>query len=158
MQNVRPIITRHNTATNKTYHRDPILNSCKKIFLKKINKTGLQDNYLGPFNVVACSEKYFTIRLDNIKIDNVTVECVKPCFSQTDALPPPTVEQDHEVHTPAPPAPAEHPAPQLQPAPPAPPGNPATFAPPAPAPRPDPYVTRYGRVCRKPDRLMFQIY
>ena len=45
MQNVRPIITRHNTAANKSYHRDPDLDTCSKIFLIKMNKTGLQDNY-----------------------------------------------------------------------------------------------------------------
>ena len=35
MQNVRPIITRHNTAANKRYHRDPDLVTSSKIFLKK---------------------------------------------------------------------------------------------------------------------------
>ena len=76
-------------ATNKHYRRDPTLDTCSKIFLKKMNKAGLQDNYLGPFDVIARSEKYFTIRLNNGKINNVTVERVKPCFSQTDALPRP---------------------------------------------------------------------
>ena len=40
MQNVRPIITHHNTAANKNYHCDPDLDTCSKIFLKKMNKTG----------------------------------------------------------------------------------------------------------------------
>ena len=51
-----------------------------------MTKRGLQDNYLGPFDVVARSEKYFTIRLNNGKINNVTVERVKPYFSEADAL------------------------------------------------------------------------
>ena len=130
MQNVRPIVTRHNTALNKTYHRDPTLKTGKKIFLRKMNKTGLQDNYIEPFDVIARSEKYFTIRFTNGKIDNVTTEQVKPCFSQADTLPRPTIEEEHVVNPPAPPVP---PAPQLPPAPPAPPTPPA-----APAPRADP--------------------
>ena len=48
MQNVRTIKTRHNTAANKHYHRDPTPDTCSKIFLKKMNKTGPQDNYLDP--------------------------------------------------------------------------------------------------------------
>ena len=71
---MRPIITRHNTAADKNCHRDPTLDTCSKIFLKKMNKMGLQYNYLGPFDVIARSEKYFTIRLNDFKIDNVTVE------------------------------------------------------------------------------------
>ena len=113
MQNVRPIFTRHNKAANKSYHRDPTLDTCSKIFLKKMNKMGLQDNYLGPFNVIAQSEKYFTIRLYNGKVDNVTVERVKPCFSETDTLPYSEVEQEHEVHISAPPTPPAYQAPQL---------------------------------------------
>ena len=35
MKNVRPIITHHNTATNKGYHRDPTLDTCSKILLEK---------------------------------------------------------------------------------------------------------------------------
>ena len=77
MQNVHPIISRHNTAADKSYHCDPNLDTCSKIFLKKMNKTGLQDNYLGPFDVITRSEKYFTIRLNNGKTDNVTVGPVK---------------------------------------------------------------------------------
>ena len=111
-----------------------------------MNKTGLQDKCLGPFDIIARSEKYFTIRLNDGKIDNVTVERVRPCFSQADALPRPAVEQQHEVHTPAPPAPPGYQAPQLPPAPPAPPA------------REEPYRTRYGRVSRKPDRFIFQVY
>ena len=87
MQSVHPIMTHHNTSASKNYPRDPALDTCSKVFLKKINKTGLQDNYLGSFDIVARSEKYFTIRLNNGKIDNVTVERIKPCFSQTHALP-----------------------------------------------------------------------
>ena len=52
MQNVCPIITRHNTVANKNYHRDPDLDTCSKIFLKEMNKTGLQDNYQGPFDEI----------------------------------------------------------------------------------------------------------
>ena len=44
MQNVHPIMTRHNRRNNKDYHRDPALDNCTKVFLKKMNKTGLQDN------------------------------------------------------------------------------------------------------------------
>ena len=158
MQNVRPIITRHNTAKNKIYQHNPTLDSCSKVFLRKMNKTGLQDNYVGSFAVITCSEKYFTIRLSNGKRDNVTIDRVKPCFSESDTLPRPSTEEHHEVYPPAPVEPVEpaayhdYPAPQQHPASPAPP------APPAPVTRPDPYLTRYGRVCRKPDWLMFQIY
>ena len=167
MQNVRPIITHHNTAAGKNYHRDPKLNTCTKVFLRKINKTGLQDNYLGPFDVVARSEKCFAVRLSNGKVANVTVERVKPCFSETDALPRPAIEQQHEIETPSPaaqPAPAGFEAPQLPPAPPAPPAPPTPPAPPAhPAPTAPPtpeelYRTRYGQISRKPDRFMFRIY
>ena len=45
MHNVRPIETRHNVAHNKNYHLDPELQTAKKILLRRINKTGLQDNY-----------------------------------------------------------------------------------------------------------------
>ena len=45
MQNAHPIITRHNTANNEIYQHDPVFDSCSKIYLKKINKTGLQDKY-----------------------------------------------------------------------------------------------------------------
>ena len=143
MQNVCPIITRHHMATDKHYHRDLTLDTCSKIFLKKVNKTGLQDNYLGPFDVIARSEKYFTIRLNNGKIDNVAVERVKPCFSQANALPRPALEQEHEVHPSAPPAPPAYQGPQPPPAPPA--GE-------------EPYRTRYGRISRKPHRFMFHVY
>ena len=71
-----------------------------------MNKTGLQDNYMGPFDVVACSEKYFTIKLNNGRIDNVTVERVNPCFCESDAIQQAAPEQYHEVILPAPPAPA----------------------------------------------------
>ena len=152
MQNVRPIITHHNKlnkAESKSSHRDPLLDTCSKIYLKKINKTGLQDNYLWPFDVIARSEKYLTIRLNDGKFDNVTVERVKPCFSQADTLPCPAVEQQHEVHIPASPG---YQAPQLLPAPTAPPAHPA---PPA---REEPYRTCYERVSRKPDQFMFKVY
>ena len=59
--NVCPILTRHNTSKVKNYQWDLALESCSKIFLRKINKTGLQDNYMGPFDVIARSEKYFSI-------------------------------------------------------------------------------------------------
>ena len=74
MQNVSSIVIRHNMARDKKYHRDPTPDACSKIFLKRMNKTGLHANYTGPFDVVARSEKYFTIKLNNGKIDNVTVE------------------------------------------------------------------------------------
>ena len=74
MQNVRSIVTRHNTARDEKYHSDPTPDACSKIFLKRMNKTGLHDSYMGPFDDVALSEKYFTIKLNNGKIDNVTVE------------------------------------------------------------------------------------
>ena len=80
MQNVRHIITLHNTAKNKTYQHNPSLDSCSKVFLRKINKKGLQDNYIGPFDVIKRSDKYFTIRLSNGKIDNMTINRVKPFF------------------------------------------------------------------------------
>ena len=95
MQNVRPIETRHNVAHNKNYHLDPALQTAKKILLRRINKTGFQDNYEGPFDVIARSDKYFTIRLDNGRIDNVTIDQLKPCFTQSEALPQPA--EDHEV-------------------------------------------------------------
>ena len=60
MHNVRPIVTRHNTAKDKQYQRDPALESCKKIFLRNMNKTGLQDIYMVLFDVIARSEKYLT--------------------------------------------------------------------------------------------------
>ena len=110
MQHVRPIITRHNTAKDKKYHHDPKLDSGSKVFLRKMNKIGLHDNYVGPFDVIARSEKYFTIKLSNGKIDNVTIDRVKPCFSESDTLRCPATEEYHEVHAPAPLAPAAPPA------------------------------------------------
>ena len=80
--------------------------------------------------------------LNNEKIDNVTVERVKPCFSQSDALPRPAKEEHTEVNIPAPLA---------APAPPAPAASPIPPAPPAPAAQPEPYRTCYGRISRKPD-------
>ena len=71
---MRPIITCHNTAKDKKYQRDLAPKTCSKIFLKKMNKTGLQDNYMGSFDIDACSKKYFTIMVYNGKIDNVTIE------------------------------------------------------------------------------------
>ena len=52
-------------------------------------KSGLQDNYEAPFDVIARSDKYFTIRFDNGWLDNVMIDIVKPCFTQTKALPQP---------------------------------------------------------------------
>ena len=71
---VCPIETRHNVAHNKNYHLDPALQTTKKILLRRINKTGLQDNYEGPFDVIARSDIYFTIHFDNGSIDDVTIE------------------------------------------------------------------------------------
>ena len=154
MHNVRPILTGHNTAKDKKYQRDPALESYKKIFLRKMNKTGLQDNYMGTFNVIVRSEKYLTIRLNNGKIDNVTEERVKPCFS-SDALPCPAMEEQHEVNFPALPAAPAPPVPPAPPTPPAPPIPPAPPEPPAPPAPQEPYRTRYGRIGRKPDRFTF---
>ena len=79
----------------------------------------------------------------------------------------PAIEQHHKVQNPAPPAPPAppgYPAPQLPPAPtaapaaPAPPALPAPPAPPAPPAREEPYRTHYGRISRKADRFVFQIY
>ena len=97
MHYVCPILTRHNTAKDKKYELDQALGMCKKIFLRKMNKTGLHDNYMGLFNVVSCSAKYFTVWLQNRKIDNLTVERIKPFFSESDALPRPAREEHHEV-------------------------------------------------------------
>ena len=126
------------TAKDKMYQQDPALESCSKIFLKKMNKTGLQDSYMRPFDAVARSETDFTIRLNNGKIDNVTVGRVKPCFSENDALPQAAPEQYREVFLPAPPAPHAPPA--------------------AAAPAgPEQYSTRYGRISRMPSRFIFHI-
>ena len=95
MHNVHPIKTRHYVAHNKNHHIDPALQTAKKILRKRINKTGLQDNYEGPFDVIARSDKYFTIRFDN-----VTINRVKPCFTQSEELPQPAEETYHEVTVP----------------------------------------------------------
>ena len=62
--NVCPIETRHNAAHNKNYHLDPALQTARKILLRRINKTGLQDNYEGPFDVITRSDKYFIFCLN----------------------------------------------------------------------------------------------
>ena len=129
MHHVRPIITRHNIAKDKKYNMDPALQTCSRIFLRKMNKTGLQDNYLGPFTVLERSDKYFTITYDDGKIDNVTIDRVKPCFTYNEALPRPTTEPCHEVLL------SRTLAPQ----------------------RPEPYRTRSGRIIRRPSRFMMTI-
>ena len=65
MNNVRPTETRNNVAHNKNYHLDPALETAKKIPLRRINKTGLQDNYEGPFDVIARSHRQWSHRQCN---------------------------------------------------------------------------------------------
>ena len=86
IHNVHPIERRHKVAHSMNYHLDQALQTAKKILLRRINYTDLQDNYEGPFDVNARSEKYFPICLDNGRIDNVTIDLVKPCFTQSGAL------------------------------------------------------------------------
>ena len=66
LQNERQIITRNNTTRDQKYQRDPTLNTCSKIFLKKMNKTGLQDNYMGPFDVVVSVKLCIFSLLSNV--------------------------------------------------------------------------------------------
>ena len=58
----------------KKYHPDLALQTAKKILLRRINKTGLQDNYEVPFDVIERSDKYFTIHFDNGRIENLTLD------------------------------------------------------------------------------------
>ena len=61
--------------------------------------------------MITRSDKYFTIRLDNGRIDTVTIDHVKPCFIQSEALPQPAEETYHEVTVPTPIAGGPVPAP-----------------------------------------------
>ena len=101
---------------NKNYHLNPALQTSKQILLRKLNKSYLQDNYEVPINGIARSDKYFMIRFDKGCVDNVTIDQMKPCLTQTEALPHPAEETYHEIATPAPNTPTAVIPPQAAPA------------------------------------------
>ena len=149
MQHVKPIVTKHNVSAKSYSYVDSNLATCRKVFIKNMNKKGLNFNYKGPYDVVARSPKYLTIKLPNGMLDNVTVDRIKACFTQEEALPPPAVEQFREVIVCDPalneqlPFPQEQDQEQL----------PDPVVPEAHVP-PDPpgYTTRFGRRTKMPAR------
>ena len=85
MRDLKPIQTRHN-RTCKSYVNKNLKNS-SMVFVRNNAKKGLSPNYKGPYKVIYAGENFFTIKLDNGSTDNVSIDRIKPAFTQEEAMP-----------------------------------------------------------------------
>lgn len=161
MQTTSGIVTRHHGSSGKSYI-DPHLAKATKVFIRNNQKTGLAPNYRGPYEVIQRFPKYYSIKFDSGKIDNITIDRLKAAFTTEEALPRPQ-PMARLVHIPAIPQPPPRVVPIT-----------ATPVPIIATPHPSPQVTptrkvvsfndtptvytipnvssRYGRTIRKPSR------
>ena len=81
MQKVQPTPTAHHGGI--VPHVPAALQTSKFIFVRKDgHKTPLQCPYEGPFQVLDCSDKFFTLQM-NGKIDTVSIDHLQPAFLET---------------------------------------------------------------------------
>ena len=86
MQEINPIVTKHNVSKNKRFYVEKGLKNASKVYIKNMAKKGLEPNYSGPYDVIQLEDKYITIRRKNGRTDTVSIDNAKSCYTQDDIL------------------------------------------------------------------------